>query len=54
VNLRPHAKIHKATPILAWMQLRAGAIGITASKLSEAEVLASAGIRVNQRPKPLA
>jgi D-serine deaminase-like pyridoxal phosphate-dependent protein len=45
VNLRPHAKIHKATPILAWMQLRAGAIGITASKLSEAEVLASAGIR---------
>jgi D-serine deaminase-like pyridoxal phosphate-dependent protein len=45
VNLRPHAKIHKATPILAWMQLRAGAIGITVSKLSEAEVLASAGIR---------
>src|SRR5262249_4470298 len=45
VNLRPHAKIHKATPIVAWKQLRAGAIGITASKLSEAEVLASAGIR---------
>jgi len=45
VNLRPHAKIHKATPIFAWTQLRAGAIGITASKLSEAEVLASAGIR---------
>src|SRR5262249_58413673 len=45
VSLRPHAKIHKATPILAWKQLRAGAIGITASKLSEAEVLASAGIR---------
>src|SRR5262249_57670533 len=44
VNLRPHAKIHKATPILAWMQLRAGAIGITVAKLSEAEVLASAGI----------
>ena len=45
VNLRPHAKIYKATPVFAWMQLRAGAIGITASKLSEAEVLASAGIR---------
>jgi D-serine deaminase-like pyridoxal phosphate-dependent protein len=45
VSLRPHAKIHKATPIVAWKQLRAGAIGITASKLSEAEVLASAGIR---------
>jgi D-serine deaminase-like pyridoxal phosphate-dependent protein len=45
VNLRPHAKIHKAIPILAWMQLRAGAIGITAAKLSEAEVLAAAGIR---------
>lgn len=45
VSLRPHAKIHKATPILAWKQLRAGAIGITTAKLSEAEVLASAGIR---------
>src|SRR5262245_58580629 len=45
VSLRPHAKIHKATPIVAWKQLRAGAIGITASKLSEAEVLASVGIR---------
>jgi D-serine deaminase-like pyridoxal phosphate-dependent protein len=45
VSLRPHAKIHKATPILAWKQIRAGAIGITVSKLSEAEVLASAGIR---------
>jgi D-serine deaminase-like pyridoxal phosphate-dependent protein len=44
-SLRPHAKIHKATPILAWKQLRAGAIGITASKLSEAEVLAAGGIR---------
>src|SRR5262249_7567529 len=45
VNLRPHAKIHKATPIVAWMQLRAGASGITAAKLSEAEILAAAGIR---------
>jgi D-serine deaminase-like pyridoxal phosphate-dependent protein len=45
VNLRPHAKIYKATPVFAWMQLRAGAVGITVSKLSEAEVLASAGIK---------
>lgn len=44
VQLRPHAKIYKGTPIFAWMQLRAGAIGITVSKLSEAEVLAAGGI----------
>ncbi len=45
INLRPHAKIYKATPIFAWMQLKAGAIGLTVSKLSEAEVLAAAGIQ---------
>lgn len=45
INLRPHAKIHKATPFFSWAQIRAGAIGITVSKLSEAEVLASAGVR---------
>jgi D-serine deaminase-like pyridoxal phosphate-dependent protein len=45
IHLRPHAKIYKAMPALAWMQLRAGAIGLTVSKLSEAEVLAAAGIR---------
>jgi D-serine deaminase-like pyridoxal phosphate-dependent protein len=45
INLRPHAKIYKATPIFAWMQIRAGAIGITVSKLSEAEILVSGGIR---------
>jgi D-serine deaminase-like pyridoxal phosphate-dependent protein len=45
VNLRPHAKIYKGTPVFAWMQLRAGASGITVSKLSEAEVLAAGGIR---------
>lgn len=45
IQLRPHAKIYKATPAFAWMQLRAGAIGITVSKLSEAETLAAAGIR---------
>ena len=45
VNLRPHAKIYKATPQLARLQMAAGAIGITCAKLSEAEVLVSAGIR---------
>jgi D-serine deaminase-like pyridoxal phosphate-dependent protein len=45
VSLRPHAKIYKATPVFAWMQIRAGAIGITVSKLSEAEVLATGGIQ---------
>lgn len=45
VALRPHAKIYKGTPIFAWMQIRAGAIGLTVSKVSEAEVLASGGIR---------
>jgi D-serine deaminase-like pyridoxal phosphate-dependent protein len=43
-RLRPHFKTHK-TPILAQMQLSAGAIGITCAKLGEAEVLAQAGIR---------
>ena len=45
LDLRPHVKIHKATPAFAWMQMRAGAIGMTVAKLSEAEVLAAAGIR---------
>lgn len=43
VKLRPHIKSHK-TPIIAHMQLRAGAIGITCAKLGEAEVMAAAGI----------
>ncbi len=45
IHLRPHAKIYKATPLFAWMQLRAGAIGLTVSKLAEAEVLAAGGIQ---------
>jgi D-serine deaminase-like pyridoxal phosphate-dependent protein len=45
ISLRPHAKVYKATPVFAWMQLRAGAIGLTVSKLAEAEVLANGGIR---------
>jgi len=41
--LRPHTKTHKC-PTIAWMQLRAGAIGVTCAKVSEAEVMAAAGI----------
>jgi D-serine deaminase-like pyridoxal phosphate-dependent protein len=44
-KLRPHVKIHKATPELAKIQLDAGAIGLTCAKLSEAEVLANAGVK---------
>jgi D-serine deaminase-like pyridoxal phosphate-dependent protein len=44
VKLRPHVKTYNATPVLAQMQLQAGAIGLTCAKLSEAEILAAAGI----------
>ncbi len=43
VALRPHVKTHK-TPIIAHMQLKAGAAGIVCAKLGEAEVMAAAGI----------
>jgi D-serine deaminase-like pyridoxal phosphate-dependent protein len=43
-NWRPHSKCHK-TPAIAWKQLEAGAIGITCAKVSEAEVMAQAGIQ---------
>lgn len=43
-RVRPHSKTHKC-PAIAWMQLEAGAIGITCAKLGEAEVMAAAGIR---------
>src|SRR3712207_4301959 len=42
-KLRPHFKTPK-TPQIARRQLEAGAIGITAAKLGEAEVLARAGL----------
>ncbi len=45
-RLRPHVKLHKATPILAHMQLESvEAIGVTCAKLSEAEMMAKAGIK---------
>lgn len=40
---RPHIKTHKS-PILAKMQIDAGAQGITCQKLGEAEVMVNAGI----------
>ncbi|MCG8604924.1 alanine racemase [bacterium] len=43
VNLRPHTKTHKC-PAIAKMQLEAGATGITCAKVSEAEVMAAAGL----------
>jgi D-serine deaminase-like pyridoxal phosphate-dependent protein len=42
-SLRPHAKTHKCSA-LARMQLEAGAIGVCAAKLSEAEALVEAGL----------
>lgn len=44
VRLRPHAKCHKSIEI-AGLQLAAGAIGLCCSTITEAEVLADAGIR---------
>lgn len=43
LKLRPHVKTHKS-PILAKMQLERGATGITVAKISEAQVMADAGI----------
>ena len=42
-NLRPHAKTHKCSS-LARMQIEAGAIGVCAAKVSEAEALAKEGL----------
>lgn len=41
---RPHIKTHKL-PALAYKQLGAGAVGITCQKISEAAVMAAAGIK---------
>jgi D-serine deaminase-like pyridoxal phosphate-dependent protein len=42
-TVRPHAKTHKC-PQIALLQVEAGAIGITCAKVSEAEVMAAAGV----------
>ena len=44
VALRPHIKTHKI-PELAQLQMSLGAMGITVAKVSEAEVMAEAGIK---------
>lgn len=42
VALRPHAKTHKI-PEIGWMQMRAGAVGLSLAKTSEAEVFGKHG-----------
>jgi len=43
LELRPHIKAHK-TPVIAQMQVAAGAAGVTAAKVSEAEAMAEGGV----------
>ncbi|NJD04733.1 MAG: DSD1 family PLP-dependent enzyme [Ruminiclostridium sp.] len=43
-SLRPHFKTHKC-PVIANLQIDAGAIGITCAKTGEAEILAASGIK---------
>jgi len=45
ISLRPHTKLYKAAPFFASLQMEAGAIGMTVSKLGDAEILAAAGIK---------
>lgn len=52
VTLRPHAKTHKS-PLVAALQIDAGAAGICCAKLGEAEVFADAGIIDVRLPYPL-
>jgi D-serine deaminase-like pyridoxal phosphate-dependent protein len=55
ISLRPHSKTHKC-PTIAHKQIRAGAIGITCAKISEAEIMGYAGVPeiliANQVPVP--
>ena len=44
INIRPHVKTHKSSK-LALLQIKYGAIGICAAKISEAEVLINNGIK---------
>jgi len=50
--LRPHCKTHKS-PVIARMQLDAGANGVCCAKLGEAEVFADAGVTDIRLPYPL-
>ena len=44
LNLRPHIKTHKI-PEIAHLQIKAGAVGITSAKVSEALIMTNAGIK---------
>lgn len=44
VGVRPHVKTHKS-PLIAKMQVAAGAVGVCAAKLTEAEVMLENGIK---------
>ena len=44
INLRPHAKTHKC-PEIAIRQMRAGAVGVCAATIREAEAMAAAGVK---------
>jgi D-serine deaminase-like pyridoxal phosphate-dependent protein len=50
--LRPHCKTHKS-PVIARMQIAAGAAGVCCAKLGEAEVFADAGVTDIRLPYPL-
>jgi predicted amino acid racemase len=52
VKLRPHVKTHKI-PMIARRQLESGSAGITAAKVSEAEVMPDGGIREYREQKTL-
>lgn len=52
VRLRPHSKTHKS-PIVAKLQLEAGAAGICCAKLGEAEIMVEAGITDIRLPYPV-
>ena len=43
VAIRPHSKTHK-TPVIAHMQIAAGALGQCAQKVGEAEILVAGGV----------
>ena len=44
IDIRPHAKTHK-TPVIAHMQVAAGAVGQCAQKVGEAEILVAGGVK---------
>jgi D-serine deaminase-like pyridoxal phosphate-dependent protein len=53
MTLRAHTKMHKS-PVIAHKQIEAGAIGVCAAKISEAEIMCAAGIEDVLVTSPLA